>query len=167
MASDTNLQFIREKISQLRNAIMYVSSNGLVKLGNDIVTALNVDEEGQLWFITNRPIQPIEECEQSFPARLIFYRKGVQYFMEISGKATIVKSDYSTDRSGRGKNSSQKFGKILIKLAMINIEYTEPHAKRPKNRIENLLENWYGWFLRAVSVEHDSGSVLKKLRQTS
>lgn len=160
MASDSNLQFIREKIGQLRNAVMYVSSSGLVKLGNDVVTALNVDEEGQLWFLTNRPGQHLEECEQSFPARLLFYRKGIQYFMEISGRATIVNNDYSGDS---GKNG--KFKKVLVKLEMVNVEYREPHAKRPKNRIELLLENWYVWFLRAVSVHHDTGSVLKKLRQ--
>lgn len=162
MVNDTNLQFIREKIIQLRSAVMYVSSDELVKLGNDIVTAIRVDDDGQLWFVTNNPPQKIEECEQSFPARLCFYRKGIDFSMEISGKANIVNYNYSYDQPGKSKEP----GKVLVKLSMVNIEYTEPHAKRVKNKIELMLENWYNWFLRTVAVQHDTGSVLEKLRQT-
>ena len=161
MVNDTNLQFIREKIIQLRSAVMYDSGKGIVKLGNDIVTAIRVDDEGQLWFVTGNSSQRVEECEQSFPARLCFYRKGVGFSMEISGKATIANSNYPFDA-----DSSQYQGKVLVKLEMKNIEYTEPHAKRAKNKVELALENCYSWFLRTVSVQHDSGSVLKKLRQT-
>jgi hypothetical protein len=165
MVNDTNLQFIREKIIQLRSAVMYDASDGLVKLGNDIVTAVRVDDEGHLWFVTNNPLQNIEECEQCFPARLCFYRKGIHFTMEISGRATIVNNDYSYDYVST-ESKSKKSKKVLVKLAMINIEYTEPHTKRPKSRVELMLENWYTWFLRTVSVQHDTGSVLKKLRQT-
>lgn len=170
MVNDSNLQFIREKICTLRNAVMYVSSNGLVKLGNDIVTAIKVDEEGQLWFVTNRPAQIISECEQCFPARLRFYRKGVGYYLEISGRATIVSSDYHfEDRAPGEKTGGKKANdrKLLVKLEMKNIEYTEPHAKKPKGKIEVIMENWYSWFLRTIAVQHDSSSVLKKLRQTN
>lgn len=163
MVNDSNLQFIREKIIQLRTAVMYVASDELVKLGNDIVTAIRVDDEGQLWFMTNNPHQRVEECEQNFPARLCFYRKGLDFSVEISGKASIVNNDYSYDYI---VDKSSKAKKVLVKLAMVNIAYTEPHAKRAKNKIETLLENWYSWFLRNVSIQHDPGSVLKKLRQT-
>lgn len=166
MVNDTNLQFIREKIIQLRSAVMYDASDGLVKIGNDIVTAIRVDDEGNLWFVTNNSPYRVEECEQSFPARLCFYRKGIHFTMEISGKATIVNNDYSDDLRPSGNDSSGKSAKILIKMAMINIEYTEPHTKRPKGKLEIMLENWYTWFLRTVAVHHDTGSVLKKLRQT-
>ena len=168
MVNDTNLQFIREKVIQLRSAVMYDASNSPVKLGNDIVTALRVDDEGQLWFVTNNPSHHVEECEQSFPARLRFYRKGVDFSMEISGKATIANTNYPghTDPTPDHTNSKERKNaeKVLVKLTMINIEYTEPHAKRSKGKFEVVLENWYNWFLRTVAVQHDSGSVLKKLR---
>jgi hypothetical protein len=165
MVNDANLQFIREKIIQLRSAVMYVASDELVKLGNDIVTAIRVDDEGQLWFVTNNPPQRVEECEQNFPARLCFYRKGIDFSMEISGKANIVNYNYSYDHSGK-VDGSKRSKKVLVKMAMINIAYNEPHAKRIKGKIEVMLENWYNWFLRTVAVQHDSESVLKKLRQT-
>lgn len=165
MVNDANLQFIREKVCQLRNAVMYVGSEGLVKLGNDIVTALRVDEEGQLWFLTNHPPSySAEECEQDFPARLLFYKKGVDYFVEVSGKATIVNINY---KDSAGKFNVQKNNKILVKMAMMNIEYTEPHTRKPRSKFEMVLENWYNWFLRTVSFSHEQDSVLKRLRQTN
>jgi general stress protein 26 len=166
MGTNTNLQFISEKINQLRNAIMYVDGSGPVKLENDIVTAIRVDDEGQLWFLTNYPSQHVEECEQNFPARLLFYKKGVNFFMRVSGKATIINDSCSDNHADSDNNDrSQKLKKVLMKLTMINIEYTASPAKKTKNKMEIVLENWYSWFLRTVSVQHDSGSALKKLRQ--
>jgi len=164
MTNDTNLQFIREKVGQLRSAVMYATAKGPVKIENDIVTAIRVDDEGQLWFLASHPPCHADEGEQSFPARLRFYRKGVDFFMEISGKATVVSNDCSfADKISESKNSK----KMLLKMAMVNIEYTEPHAKKPKSRIETLMNDWYVRFLHMTSVQHDSGSVLRKLRQTN
>jgi len=160
MANDTNLEFIREKINRLQHAVMYVNGDGLVKLGNDIVTAVKVDEEGQLWFVTNYPSHLIEECEQVFPARLRFYRKGVDFFMEVSGKATII-NNYSSDYIDAVNDRTATPKRILVKLGIVNMEYSEPHAKRPKSKFEIWAENCYNWFLRTVAVQHDSGSVLK------
>jgi hypothetical protein len=163
MVRDTNLQFIREKVGLLRSAVMYASGKEPVKIENDIVTALEVDDEGQLWFVASNPPCHEDENEQSFPARLHFYRKGYDFFVEVSGKATVVNNEYAFTDQANGLNASKK---MLLKMTMNNIEYTEPHTKRPKTRIETLLSEGYVWFLRMVSVPHSSGSVLKKLRQT-
>lgn len=164
MTSDTNLQFIREKVVQLRSAVMYASGKEPVKIENDLVTALEVDEEGQLWFVANHPPCHADEDEQCFPARLRFYRKGFDYYMEVSGKATVINNNYSFTDTFNGFRKSKK---MLLKMAMANVEYTEPHARRQKTKIELLLGEWYAWFLRMVSVQHHPESVLKKLRQTN
>ena len=156
MQNDNNLLFIRQKIYELRTAVMYASSNALVKLSNDVVTALEVDEEGQLWYVTNPPIQKVENCEQNFQARLFFYKKGVDYFVEVSGSATIVNKDYLPGQSRDDK-------KVLVKMNMVNIEYTEPHARKPKSKIETLVDNCYNWFINTVSFPHHSDTILKKL----
>lgn len=158
MATDMNLQFIREKIGQIRTAVMYSMSNSLTRLPNDIVTAVRVDEEGNLWFVCRNPLPEMKEYEQNFPARLCFYRKGVDCFVEVSGKATIINNNYS-------KKSNEKT--LLIRMNMINIEYTEPGARKPKNKLELFLENGYKWFLRTAAINRSSESVLAKLHQTN
>lgn len=158
MTTDTNLQFIRGKIYQIRSAIMYSMSNELIKLPNNIVKAVKVDNEGQLWFVCKHPGWQVGQCEQTFPARLYFYRKGVFCHVEVSGKATIVNdtNDFITTSSGAEKP-------LLIKMTMNSIEYTEPH-ERKKTRAEILLEQGYKWVLRRIAIPHDTRSIPARLQ---
>ena len=155
MNPDTNLQFIREKIYKVRSAIMYSMSNDLIRLPNSIITAVKVDEEGQLWFLCNRPAQPLDQCPPTFPVRLHFYRKGTFYHMEISGKAEIVNNSYA------GISEQEK--PLLIKMNMVNVEYTE-QGERRKSAIEVWFEKAYAWMLRHLAIPHQSKPVLSRLQ---
>ena len=159
MVTDSNFRFISEKIAQLRTAVMYSMSNDLVKLPNDIVNYVNIDGDGQLWFLSHLPPQLVSECEKTFPARLHFFRKGYDYFVEVSGKATIVSDIYSNEET-RDKSA------VLIKMTMRNIEYREPHARREKTKVQVLVEKSYRWMLRNIGFSHSGESVLGKLHQT-
>jgi hypothetical protein len=167
MAADLNLQFIRGKINQLRTAVMYSMSNSVLRLPNGIVSAIKVDDEGNLWFISRGPLPQLQEYEQSFPARLCFYRKGYDFHVEVSGKATIVNNQYvvTSDKESPLERGDQKV--LLVKMSMLNIEYGEPHTRRPKNKVEAWLEHGYKWFLRTAAVQRNSVSVLAKLHQTN
>jgi general stress protein 26 len=159
MVTDSNFRFICDKIQELRTAVMYSMSNELVRLPNDIVTYVNIDEEGQLWFLSHLPPQLVSECEREFPARLHFFRKGYDYFIEVSGKAEIV-SDISSDSENQENNA------VLIKMTMRNVEYREPHARREKTKMQLALEKSYKWMLKNIGFSHSGESVLSKLHQT-
>lgn len=162
MTTDSNLRFIIKKITELRSAIMYSMCNSLVRLPNDIVTFVKVDEEGQLWFLSHLPSQSLKECEQFFPARLHFFRKGYDFFVEVSGKATIVSSVSSSVFSEADNISSKQ--SVLIKMTMSNIEYREPHTKNSKTKLELLAGKSYQWMLRNFAL-HSPGSAYGKLNQ--
>lgn len=151
MASDSNLNEIRNKIYQLRTAIMYSMSNELCKLPNSIVTALQVDDEGQLWFVCPRPLLGSYEDEQSFPVRLHFYRKGFFFHLEVSGKATITNESAFDELPG---NIPEKEKLILIRMTMNSIECTEPYEKRKRNKVEIFIEQGYNWMLRHIAIPH-------------
>ncbi|MEO5563193.1 MAG: pyridoxamine 5'-phosphate oxidase family protein [Chitinophagaceae bacterium] len=160
MATDINLQFIREKVNQLKTAVMYSMSESISRLPNDVVTAVKVDEEGQLWFLSRGPQPSVKEFEKSFPARLSFFRKGYDFFVEVSGKAIVVNDNYTDEEGGQRT--------LLVKMNMLNIEYTEPHTRKPKNKVEVMLENGYKWFLRTAAFsKNTSGSVLAKLHHSN
>lgn len=165
MATDSNLQFIREKIYQVRSAIMYSMSNEVVKMPNNIVTAIRVDEEGHLWFLSKRPLHFVSQCEQSFPARLKFYRKGINFFLEISGKATIMGNNNEADVMATSDKTIRE-KPVLIKMTMNNIEYVEPE-ERKKSRIETVLENGYNWLSKTLAFDRHSKPVLTRLPQSS
>lgn len=167
MAQDLHLEFIKEKIYRLRTAVMYSMSNSIYKLPNNIVTAIKVDNQGQLWFICQAGIPGAEQLEQTFPCRLRFYKKGVDFHVEVSGKATVVDIDYPPAKKGKYDKELPKDQKFfLIKMSMTNVEYTEPHTKR-KTKLESILESGYRWFLRTAAIKPQSVSVLAKLQQTN
>jgi Pyridoxamine 5'-phosphate oxidase like len=161
MQTDSNLRFIREKIYQIRSALMYSMSNELIKIPNNIVTVLRVDEDGQLWFLSQRPLQQVEQCEQSFPVRLFFYRKGVSFFLEVNGKATIVKDEYNSLFPFIAESETGR--PILMKMNINNLEFTEQGEKKKKNRLELIMENSYKWLLHTIAFSRSEKSVLHKL----
>jgi hypothetical protein len=158
---DNNLQFIREKIYEIKSAVMYSMSNELVRIPNSIVTVLKVDDEAQIWFLCTPPTFRIEECECVFPARLHFYRKGKFFHIEVSGRAVIMNKEYNSPDS-----DEQKGKPVLIKMSMRDIEYTVVNEKRPKNRVELMLENGYKWLLRTIALPRHEKSVLSRLHQS-
>ena len=158
---DTNLQFISEKIGDLQSAIMYSMSNSLNRMPNDIVKAIKVDEEGQLWFLSHRPSQSLKECEQVFPVRLHFFKKGRNYFLEVSGKATIVSKIHSTAHFEEGMAKNKK--PVLIKMTMNNIEYVEP--QNTKVKWQEWAQKTYSWMLRSLMFHHPKTSSFGKLNQ--
>jgi hypothetical protein len=157
--TDTNLNEIRRKILRLRTAIMYSLSDDLLRVPNSIVTALRVDNEGQIWFVCEKPVLDIAEYDRSFPARLHFYHKGVFFHVEVSGKANIVEEDYTGylpfEMAGRGNL-------MLIRMTMNAVEYTEPLGKKERSRFEQVLERGYNWMLRNIAWPHAEKPVLSK-----
>lgn len=157
--TDTNLSEIRKKIYKLRTAIMYTICDEVWRLPNSIVTALQVDDEGQLLFICQKPLHDIAEYDHSFPARLHFYHKGVFFHLEVSGKATIVEEDYS---GYLPEEAPAKEKLMLIRMTMNSIEYTEPYGKKQRNRFEAFIEKGYKWMLRNIAWPHHSKPELSK-----
>ncbi len=164
MAKDYNFQFIRDRVNEVKTAIMYNSSNDLVKIPNDIVTVLKVDDEGQLWFLCRHPGMQVSECVESFPVRLHLYRKGVMFHLEVSGKATIVNKSYYVLNGDFGNNQYLK--SVLIKMSMLQVEYTEPEAKPAPGKLESFLKDGYRWLLRNAALPKTHTSVLTKLHRT-
>lgn len=165
--TDANLRFIREKIYETRNAVMYSMSNELVKIPNNIVTVLRVDDNGELWFFCTPPSFKIEECECVFPARLHFYKKGKFFHLEVSGRATIVNNEFHCVLPAEYRQEEKREKPVLIKMSMTNVEYTSAAERREKNRLETMLENGYRWLLRNVALAREEKSVFSKLHQSS
>ncbi|MEO7923535.1 MAG: hypothetical protein ABIR30_07645 [Chitinophagaceae bacterium] len=163
MKTDPNFQFIRDKIGLLRSAVMYSMSNSLVKLPNDIINLVKIDEEGQLWFLAHFPQQSLAQCEQDFPVRLHFFRKGYDFFVEVSGKASI---ENSLDDPGEEISDMDARKAVLVRMTMCNIEYREPHARKEKTRLQVLVEKSYQWMLRNIGLPHTENPFFGKIHQS-
>ena len=90
MLPKSDLQFLLQKIQDLKNALFFSQNTSLLKIPTTIVSVIKVDELGHLWFFVPRPKQALHEFDREFPVRLEFFRKGKEYFLHVSGKAFIV-----------------------------------------------------------------------------
>jgi hypothetical protein len=123
MENDYKLMFIKNKLQQIKSAVMYSTNSNTTRLPNDIVEFESVDDDGLLWFSAHIPRSWVKAYELHFPAKLIFYRKGVDYYIEITGTAVVVnKQDAIHGASNNG-------GKLLLKMVPYYMEYTETGRK--------------------------------------
>jgi hypothetical protein len=88
--SNQQLNFLQEKIHQIGSAIFFNQSDAVLKLPTSLVSTLKVDEFGYIWFFIKKPQQDITHFENDFPVRLDFFKKGVDFFLQIAGKGWMI-----------------------------------------------------------------------------
>jgi hypothetical protein len=137
MLPETHLPFLQEKISDLRSALFFSLSNAVLKMPTTIVTALKVDEVGQVWFLVNRPMQNIQEFDREFPARLDFFRKGKNFYLKISGKACIVNDP--EELNGLVNVSEEVKSKAMDQLVLVKVKI------QSADYVENAPAETNGW----------------------
>ena len=155
MENDYKLMFIKNKLQQIKSAVMYSTTGNIARLPNDIVEFESVDDDGLLWFSANVPRNWVKAYELHFPAKLLFYRKGVDYYVEITGTAVVVnKQDVMHGGNLQG-------GKLLLKMVPYYIEYTETGKKDAG--FKKLRSQMYDVFLNTLGLSRASQPRLTQL----
>jgi len=146
---DSPIQFLRQKIQNIRSALFFSQNNDLIKMPTSIITVLKIDEEGCLWFFVKRPPQCLDAFEKEFPARLDFFRKRTGYFLHVSGKAFIVQDtgifmDDWNDISPVSKEDLLQ-EMVLLKVKMMNVDYFDNTPSENKywwNTVAQKIQQW-------------------------
>ena len=149
MTTDNHLKFMQEKVMELRTALFFSMSDAVLKLPTSIITALKVDDLGQVWFFVNRPKQNIQEFDREFPCRAEFFKKGLDSQIKISGKATIMNDpeelnglvDISDDIKKKAMNEL-----VLVKVKIQNVEYFEPRKENEYSWLQGIGNRLYNMF---------------------
>ncbi len=150
MISDKHLHFLTEKIQELRSALFYSLSNSVLKIPTSIITALRVDEEGQVWFFVSRPKQQLTEFDRQFPARLEFYKKGKHSVIKINGRACIVNdAEKVKDLVNLADEIKEKALEqmLLMKVKIEKAEYFETSLAAKGNSLKYLASQIKRWLL--------------------
>jgi general stress protein 26 len=126
MLNPSDLRFLQEKIKELKNAIFFSENTSLLRMATTIVSVMQVDDLGQMWFFVPRPQQALQEFDREFPVRLEFFRKGKQFFLHVSGRAFIV-TDPEEINSLVHDDIRELTGNqlVLIKVKMLKADYFE------------------------------------------
>ena len=150
MVSDRHLHFLQEKIQELRSALFYSLSNSVLRIPTSIVTALRVDESGQVWFFVSKPKHQLTEYDRQFPARLEFYKKGKGSLIKIVGRACIVndteevKNLVTLPEELKEKAMDQL---LLVKLKIDKAAYYETSTTVKGNGFTSALNQLKRWLL--------------------
>ncbi len=141
MLNDKNLIFVKGKIEDLGAAIFHCHSKGLLKIPNTVIETHNVDENGDILFFVNRPIQRVSEFEQEFPIGLDYFKKGRNYSMKIFGKARIVNDAeeltyilHLTPEDVKKALNEQ----ILIKVKILKVDFYENRIEKKNNLLKKV-----------------------------
>ncbi len=153
MIQDIPLAFLTEKIKELENALFMSESNALVNLPTHIARITEVDGEGNIWFIIPKPTQVVESFSREMPAKLDFFKKGKDFFLKISGIATII---WSVEELTCAKLKMQLSGLfemnnvVAVRVKVESSEYVEKTPKASSNPLMNVGSQVYNWLLNPL-----------------
>lgn len=122
MVNTLHSNFLREKIEDIRSALFFSKSESVLRLPNSLVSALQVDEIGNIWLLAPRPKQQLREFEQRFPVQLNFYQKGKDFYLNVAGNARIILEPSEMDEM---LNELQAQKNILKKWILLKVEITD------------------------------------------
>ena len=157
MENDYKLMFIKNKLQQIKSAVMYSTNSNTTRLPNDIVEFESVDDDGLLWFSAHIPRHWVKAYELHFPAKLIFYRKGVDYYVEITGTAVVV------NKQDAIHGAYDNAGKLLLKMVPYYIEYTETGKREAGFR--KLKGQMYDLFMNTLGLSRAAGASQPRLAE--
>ena len=149
MMNNLQLRFLQNKIDDIKSALFSNESEAVLKLPTTIVSAITVDDAGQIWFFVSRPPQMIQEFDKEFPAKLRFFKKGKEYFLHITGKAFIINDPeeinhlVSLDETVREAAMSNEY--VLLKMRVQKAEYYERHSKRSAAGFTSFISKMFSW----------------------
>jgi hypothetical protein len=115
--------FISERIRKLHTGVFYAFDTSVLKFPNTIITVIDADESGKVWFLLRSPYEDIGGLDRSFYAELTFFNKHYNYFITVTGVVEIVDQEMSL-REFRG---SAGMGRevLLMCLSVASAAYHE------------------------------------------
>jgi general stress protein 26 len=89
-AQQQEMNVLKSKITELQTALFYTESVSPIKLPTHVITDVEVDMEGHIWFAVPRPTMHIDAYEKEVLAKLDFFKKGKDFFVKVKGVAVLL-----------------------------------------------------------------------------
>src|SRR5688572_5580924 len=148
MAPNQQLQFLQEKIKEIKTAILFNLSDSVLKFPTTIVSTVKTDDFGYVWFFVKKPKQDIREFETEFPVRLDYFKKGKECFLQIMGKAWVITDpEELTSFISLNDEMADEISDdmVLVKVKMMKADYQETN-KASNSWWANTIGYIFTWF---------------------
>ncbi len=156
MQVNQQFNFVQQKIEEISTAIFFNLSDSVLKFPTTIVSTLKVDDFGFVWLLVQKPKQSLREFEEGFPVRLDFYRKGKNYFLQVSGKAWVVTDPEEINALSLIKEDlTQKMDDqtALVKVKMQKADYHEAQTTARNSWWQSTVNVFTGMFRNSGSYQ--------------
>lgn len=141
---------LKSKIMELQSALFFTESVSIVKLPTHVISDVEVDEEGNIWFVIPKPAMHIEAFEKEIFAKLDFFRKGLDFFVKVKGTAILQTSieefgnnqDLSVEMRERMKDENM----IGVKVRVMDSDVVDNTPKPSQNWLQSSRSHLSSWF---------------------
>jgi general stress protein 26 len=96
LQNEEALKKIKELVEDIKTCMFCTNVTGVPFNTRPMATA-DIDEEGNIWFISNAESHKNDEIKNDDKVQLIYAKGGNSHFLSIAGKATIVKDQGKID----------------------------------------------------------------------
>jgi len=140
---------LKSKIMELQSALLFTESSSLVKLPTHVISEVDMNEE-EIWFVIPRPVQHIDAFDKEIPAKLDFFKKGLDFFVKVKGTAFIITDqeeiDNSTVISAEMRERMNDPRVIAIKVKIQEADLIDNSPKPSKSWFQASRSQLSSWF---------------------
>ena len=145
-AITTEMQTLKSKIMELQSALFFTESNSIVKLPTHVISDVELDSEGSIWFVIPKPPMHIEAYDKEMPAKLDFFKKGTDFFVKVRGTAFLQTEATEASLSAEMRQRMQGADVILVKVQVQENELVDNSPKPSQNWLQASRSQLSSWF---------------------
>jgi hypothetical protein len=145
---DTRQLYLQEKIRNLGSAIFFNQTDAVLKLPTSIVRIVHVDDYGYIWFFVQKPQQRLTEFEKEFPVKLDFFRKGLDYSLQVIGTGYIVNDPEELLIVTTNIDEVKQFNPekmVLLKVKMTRADCFDNISGHKSSWLQNTINMLQSW----------------------
>lgn len=142
----TEIQTLETKIMELQSALFFTESHSIVKLPTHVISDVELDSEGSIWFVIPKPSMHIEAYDREMPAKLDFFKKGTDFFVKVRGTAFLQTEVIGESLSAAMRQRMQGADVILVKVQVQESELVDNSPKPSQNWLQASRSQLSSWF---------------------
>ena len=131
---------ITSQIENLKTAVFSDFSESIVKFPSSIIQIISASEDGNIWFSLPKPYPDISGIEKTFPAKLCFYNKKYNYYVNVEGVAELVSNIEGFADKVLSNFALLANEDLLICMRISRMEYFEKGTGRKVNLFDPVVD---------------------------
>ena len=150
IANELETGILKSKIMELQSALLFTESSSIVKLPTHVISDVEMDNEGQIWFVIPKPAMQLEAYDKEIPAKLDFFKKGLEFFVKVRGTA-FLQTDLMEANENAGLSADMKKrmadeNVIAVKVTIQDSQLVDNTPKPSQNWLQTSRSQLSSWF---------------------